>query len=106
MPGYGCLCGGCRDCLIAQGYDPDRDRAEDDAIEIVQGWLRDADKIGQYTAYLTEDDCLAIERAVAEGDAAALLRVYEDRLAGHMHDDAVDQALSDIRDAREEARCP
>ena len=97
MPGYGCLCGGCRDCLRAQGYDPDRDQAEDDAIDVVQEWLRDKDKVGAYSAYLTEDDMLAIERAVASGDVAALMREYETRLARYMHDDAVQQCLEGIR---------
>mgnify|MGYP001050121144 CR=1 FL=1 len=97
MPGYGCLCGGCRDCMEAQGYDPDRDQAEDDAIDVIERWLRDADKVAAVLAYLSEDDWAAIEAAVASCDAAALMREYQTRLARYMHDDAVDEALTDIR---------
>ena len=51
----GCDCGGCRDCLRAQGYDEDGEAVETVAANLLKEWMTDADKIGEAQMMLNDE---------------------------------------------------
>jgi hypothetical protein len=60
----GCLCGGCRDCLRAQGCDEDGEAVDKVAANLLKEWMTDADKIGEAQMIL-DDEWDAINAAHA-----------------------------------------
>lgn len=67
----GCMCGGCRDCLRAQGYDEDGEMLEAVAESLADEWAADPKQIGEATTCLAAADYEAIERAHAAVNAEA-----------------------------------
>lgn len=70
---YGCLCGGCRDCLRAQGHDPDAEEVDKLEGEVLAEWLRNPSYVAAAWTEFSAADCAAIESAHAAQDATALL---------------------------------
>ena len=67
----GCDCGGCRDCLRAQGYDEDGEAVETVAATLLEEWASSPRQVGEASTCLTGDEYQAIERAHAAVNAEA-----------------------------------
>ena len=96
----GCMCGGCRDCLRAQGYDPDSEAVDAVAATLLDEYLADARMVGEAACELTADEYLAIDAAHAERDAAKLFAVRDAvirRVLGKLADDRARDRLDEIR---------
>ena len=102
MP-YGCLCGGCRDCQRAQGYDPDADRIDELQEEVLNEWIADERFYSDFDASFSTETWIAIQRAIAQtrdSDAGAL---YRSSLREAMKDDARKAAAQRLKDQRRDA---
>ena len=73
----GCDCGGCRDCLRAQGYDEDGEAVETVAANLLDEYLASAHWIGEASCSLTDEEYRAIDVAHAERDAMKLFAVRD-----------------------------
>ena len=108
----GCMCGGCRDCLRAQGYDEYGEAVETVAANLLEEWSADPKQIGEATTCLAAADYEAIERAAhaavnAEADLdkrRALKEAYFDvadeavrRVLGKRADETARERLEKIR---------
>ena len=67
----GCMCGGCRDCLRAQGYDEDSEAVDAVAATLLEEWASSPRQVGEASTCLTGDEHQAIERAHAAVNAEA-----------------------------------
>lgn len=107
----GCDCGGCPDCLRAQGYDPDGEAVDAIAATLLEEWAQSPRQVGEAWTCLTGDEYQAIERAHAAVNAEAdpdkrraLKEAYFDvadkavrRVLGKWADDMARERLGAIR---------
>ena len=96
----GCLCGGCRDCLRAQGYDEDGDAVETVAANLLDEYLASAHWIGEAACSLTDEEYRAIDVAHAERDAMKLFAVRDAairRVLSRWADETARERLEKIR---------
>lgn len=66
----GCLCGGCPDCLRAQGYDEDGEAVDAIAATLLEEWAQSPRQVGEAMTCFTADEYRAVERAHAAVNAA------------------------------------
>ena len=96
----GCMCGGCRDCLRAQGYDKDGEAVEAVAANLLDEYLASAHWVGEASCSLTDEECRAIDVAHAERDAMKLFAVRDAairRVLGTWADETARERLEKIR---------
>lgn len=94
----GCLCGGCRDCLRAQGYDEDGEAVETVAANLLEEWSANPKQVGEATTCLATADYEAIERAHAAVNAEA--DPARRRALKEAYFDAVDAAVRRVLSTR------
>lgn len=96
----GCDCGGCPDCLRAQGYDEDGEAVETVADNLLDEYLASAHWIGEASCSLTDEEYRAIDVAHAERDAMKLFAVRDaaiKRVLSRWADETARERLGAIR---------
>ena len=96
----GCMCGGCRDCLRAQGYDEDGEAVEAVSATLLDEYLASAHWIGEASCSLTDEEYRAIDAAHAERDAMKLFAVRDAairRVLSRWADETARERLDAIR---------
>lgn len=100
---YGCDCGGCPDCLRAQGYDEDDEALETIAELILDEYLASPKWVGEAAASLTDAEYYAIDQAHAERDAMKLFAVRDAAIRRVLGKWAMDTARERLDKIRREA---